>query len=157
MSLTHFHQLTFSRMSMATSSLRNIKPRMTSNNSINNMPTNGNEQKSNRTYLRKPTSATTVLASSTSANGLNHHVKTPHRMSIGSQPILPAAPADDKIPLQQSHHYNGHHHHYRQTIDYSSSPRPTLLHAIAPAPLSEELNDSARGTHNNEKQVDYSS
>ena len=142
---------------MATSSsLRNIKSRMTSSNSINNVPLKGNEQKSTRTYLKKPMSATTVLPSSTSTNGFNHHVKTRHRMSIDSQPVLSVAATDEKSPTGHSHHHNGHHHHHhhhRSTTNHSSSPRPTLLYAIAPAPLSEELDDSARETHNNEKQV----
>lgn len=116
-------------MSTTASSIRNIKSRLSTNNTMNNMTTNGNEIKSNRIYLKKPLSATNIIPNYSSTNGFNNHLKK-------------------RTVLSNNHHHhqqNGHHSNKQSPNSRPHSPSPpTILYAIAPAPSSKESNDEQK-------------
>ena len=118
-------------MSTTASSVRQLKTRLTTSNSINNITTNGNDSKSNRNCFKKPISATNGLQPYVSSNGLKSH------------------------PLIANHHY--HHHQTHQNgkhpmkrslthMDRSHSP-PVIFHAIAPAPAWSSSLEELRRAH----------
>jgi hypothetical protein len=129
-------------MSTTASSIRNIKSRLPTSNSIHNMTNNGNENKSNGIYRKKPLSATNMLQNYSSINALNNHLKK--RSFHHSNKLTKSASIDGKIEKK----INGHHSHTR--LSNNSSP-PIIFHVIAPAPMSEELNDSRKQTNEEQK------
>jgi hypothetical protein len=146
-------------MSTAASSIRNIKSRLPTSNSISNMTTNGNETKSNRIYFKKPLSATNILHNYASTNCFNNHVKKRTILSNSLHQNKLARPVSKD---EKSNNNNNHHHHHHQqngnssdkqssdTTTHSVSP-PIVFHAIAPAPSSDEFNDLTKETNDEQK------
>lgn len=133
-------------MSTATSSIHNIKSRLPTSNSINNiMTTNGNENKSNRIYIKKPLSATNMISNYSSTNGFNNHLKKRTVLSNNSH------------IKKSNHHYhqqqqNGHNSNKQVSNNRPHSPSPPVVfHAIAPAPLSEEITDLKQEINDEQK------
>jgi hypothetical protein len=141
-------------MSTAASSIRNIKSRLPTSNSINNMTNNGNESKSNGIYNnKKPLSATNILQNYSSINGFNNHLKKRSGLSnhFHSNKLIKSASTDGK----NNHHHNGHHSNRQSSNNITQSPSSQIIfHVIAPAPLSEELNDSTKQINEKQK-VDF--
>jgi hypothetical protein len=124
-------------MSTATSSMRNIKSTLPTSNSIHNMTNNGNENKSNGIYSKRPSSVNNVFQNYSSTNGFNNHVK---RRSFHHQNKAVKSIAERKL--------NGHH---ANTQTSNSSSSAVIFHAIAPAPVSEESCESTRKTNEEQK------
>ena len=112
-------------MSTATSSIRNIKSRLPTSNSIHNMTNNGNENKSNGIYSKRPSSVNNMFQNYSSIKKRSFHPSNKIVKSISEKKL------------------NGHH-----TNNPSSA---IVFHAIAPAPVSEESYDSTRKTNEEQK------
>ena len=132
-------------MSTTASPIRNLKSRLPTSNSINNMSTNGNESNAHGIYRSKPLSTTNLLQNYSPMNKLNHHFKT--RAGVSN---------------------TNHHHHHRNRLTKSTSidenkpkinqqqsspspPSPIIFHVIAPAPVLEENNHITKETHSEQK------
>ncbi|CAF4243301.1 unnamed protein product, partial [Rotaria sp. Silwood2] len=132
-------------MSTTTSSQRNIKSRLPTSNSINNMATNGSETKPNRNGLKKPLSATNILQNYASSSTLNTRSKKSTAISNNFHQNKPTKPVTiDKTNNNNNNHHqhNGHYLNKKslQSMSHSPSP-PFVFHAIAPAPVSKEINE----------------
>jgi hypothetical protein len=133
-------------MSTTTSSILNIKSRLPTSKSINNMTTNGNDTKSNRIYFKKPLSATNILQSYSSKNGYNNHLK---KRTVLSNDFHPNKPTKSTSIVEKSiancHHHNGHHPNNQLSNNTTHHPSPpTVLYAIAPTSLSSETNNDKK-------------
>ena len=126
-------------MSATTASLRNLKPNLVTGNSLHNMTANENETKSTRFYSKKPSSTTNISQEYASTNGSNHHLKKRNVLSHHRyfQKSIPERPIPEDQHQQQQ---NGHDSNepVRKMLPHSSSS-PIVFHAIAPAPLSEDV------------------
>jgi hypothetical protein len=138
-------------MSTTASSIRNIKPRLPTSNSINNMTTNGNEPKSNRGYFKKPLSATNILQNYPPPNGFNNHLKK--RTILSNSHHQNKSTKSNSIEEKSNHHpHNGQHSTKQLTNNTTiSQTPPNILHAIAPASSSQEINGLTKETSNEEK------
>ncbi|CAF3137085.1 unnamed protein product [Rotaria socialis] len=134
-------------MSTTTSSQRNIKSRLPTSNSINNMATNGNEAKSNRVGLKKPLSATNILQNYSSPNAVNNRSKKSPVLSNNFHQPKPIKTIHidkiNNISTDNSHHQqNGHQSNKQSSQRISHAPaQPYFFHAIAPAPISKDGNN----------------
>ncbi len=138
-------------MSTATSSIRNIKSRLSTSNSINNMTTNGNEGKSHGIYTKKPLSATNVLQNYPLTNGCNTHLK--------KRTVLSNKFYQNKQTKTISTDEKSNHHHHQNNEQSSTNtthphPPPDILYAIAPAPSSEEYNHSTKEINDKQQVFD---
>ncbi len=111
------------------SSIHNIKSRLSTSNSVNNMSTNGNDLKSSRICIKRPLSTTNFLQNNSTTNGFTNHLK--------------------KRTLQLNNFFHSKTKS-NQSNDRSTSP-PLIFHAIAPA-STEESNHLPNQT-NGEQQV----
>ncbi len=140
-------------MSTTASSIRNIKSRLPTSNSISNMTTNGNEPKSNRIYLKKPLSATNISQNSPPKNVLNNNLKKRALLSNNShQNKLTKSVLIDEKRNNNNDQQNGHYSNKQSSNSMTDSPSsPIIFHAIAPAPSSEEFNDLTKEIHEKQK------
>ncbi|CAF1078874.1 unnamed protein product [Adineta ricciae] len=134
-------------MSATTASLRNLKPNLVTGNSLHNMTANENETKSTRFYSKKPSSANNISQEYASTNGSNHHLKKRNVLSHHRyfQKSIPECPTPANPDQQQQ---NGHDSNQpvRKMLPHSSSS-PIVFHAIAPAPLSEDVAQEPKSHH----------
>jgi hypothetical protein len=115
-----------------TSSVRNIKPRLATNNSGNSMTTNGNEIKPSRIFVKKPLSTTNFLQNNSTTNGFSNHLK---KRTLQLNNFF--------YSKTKSNQTNGHQSDIHSTHTNGSTSPPAVFHAIAPA-SSEQINDLSK-------------
>jgi len=119
------------------SSVRSIKSRLPSSNSVNNMTTNGNDMKSSRICIKKPLTTTNYLQNNSTTNGFSNHLK---RRTLQFNNFI-----HSKIKSNHSNEStNGH-----QSNEHSTSPS-LIFHAIAPA-SQEEINNLPKQVNGQQK------
>jgi hypothetical protein len=105
------------------SPIRNIKSTLLTNNSLNNMSTNGNEIKPSRISIKRPISTSNFLQNNSTTSGLSNQLK--------------------KRTLQLNNFFNSKKKSNLSNEQSTSSSPPSLIfYAIAPA-SSEEINNSS--------------
>lgn len=60
------------------SSVRNVKSRLPTSNTTNNMTTNGNDIKSSRICIKKPLTTSNFLQNNSATNGFSTQLKNGH-------------------------------------------------------------------------------
>lgn len=136
-------------MSATTAPQRNMKSRLPTSNSINNMASNRNEMQSNGISSKKSLSVTNILHNHSSDNAFHNRSKKP---SVSLNKAIRTISNDKPSVInhinktirqhppgvQQCN--NGTHSNKQSTRRKSHSP-PCIFHAIAPAPISRVVSD----------------
>lgn len=128
-------------MSTAASPIRNLKSRLPTSNSINNVSSNGNECNTHGIYRQKPLSTTNLLQNYSPMNKFNHHLKTRSSLSNNHNhrnKLTKSSSIDGQKSKQNS----------QSSMPVNPPPSPIIFHVIAPAPLLEEKKHSTKETHN---------
>ena len=113
------------------------------------METNRNETESDRIYYKRPLSATNSLEICSSTNGFDDHSKnyiTPFD-DLQQYQSTKSIPNDEKDNnnnnSDNTYHQQNGHYVKQQLLRRMSHPSPILfgVHAIAPTPVSKEINE----------------